>query len=650
MRPSAPPAILAARVTPACPEPVTGMRFTLLLVLATALLFAVFPELDLRASGLFWDPARGFFLRDAPWARLLYEWVPLLAGCAALAGILALLHNLVRRRSLGPFTSRRVLYILVALALGPGLVVNVVFKDHWGRARPRDVEEFGGDRRFTPAFVIADQCESNCSFVAGHPSVGFVLAGVAFVDRRRRKAWLACGIALGVVIGFGRIVQGAHFLSDVVFSGVFVLATCSLLARYVFRFPSGPGENGAPDTHGTPEPGSRAAARLGVLLGLLCSLAGTTPAPAQEVGDAPAGDGAIRLLAVGDIMMGTTFPDSSYLNPDLAAGANIADVLDAELLALLRTGDIVFGNLEGALFDGEGETKDCRDPELCYAFRSPERYAGFLRDMGFNLVSLANNHSGDFLDPGREATIGALERNGIAYAGLDREGARTSVRQLRDGTLVGLVAFSPNKGTLSINDSARAVSIIADLAARADIVVVSFHGGAEGADRTHVPHGEELFHRERRGDVRAFARAAVDAGAHVVLGHGPHVPRAVEVYRDRFIAYSLGNFWTYARFNLRGPNGLAPLLELRLAADGTLLGARLHSARQSGLGGPRLDRAGGALRLVESLTREDFPDAALEFDRDGTIRWPGGAGGDAPSAPEDKQSRGETRGHEEAGD
>jgi lipid A 4'-phosphatase len=115
------------------------------------------------------------------------------------------------------------------------LVVNAVFKEHWGRARPRDITEFGGTRTFTPAFVISDQCERNCSFVSGHASLPFAFAALGFLLRRRRWAIYAGAAAFGGLVGFGRIVQGAHFLSDVVFSGVFVFLVAYLLAHYVFR-------------------------------------------------------------------------------------------------------------------------------------------------------------------------------------------------------------------------------------------------------------------------------------------------------------------------------------------------------------------------------------------------------------------------------
>jgi hypothetical protein len=335
--------------------------------------------------------------------------------------------------------------------------------------------------------------------------------------------------------------------------------------------------------------------------------------------------GTVRILAVGDIMMGTAFPDSTYLDPRIVPGVSPEHLIGRDLVDILRSGDVVFGNLEGALFDVGGESKRCRNMDACYAFRSPEWYADLLADMGFNLMSLANNHSGDFLDAGRAATIAALERNGIVHGGLAQPGAVTGTLVLDDGTRVGLAGFSPNKGTVSIHDIDGLRKVVADLDRTHDLVIVSFHGGAEGADRTHVTREPEEFYGERRGNVYEFAHAAVDAGADVVIGHGPHVPRAVEIYRNRFIAYSLGNFWTWARFNLRGPNGMAPVLDLAVDREGRAVSARIVSARQMGLGSPRLDPGARAARLIEELSREDFPEVGLEFAADGTITWSGAA-------------------------
>jgi hypothetical protein len=332
----------------------------------------------------------------------------------------------------------------------------------------------------------------------------------------------------------------------------------------------------------------------------------------------------IRVIAVGDVMPGSAFPDEGFLDPRLVEGAGPEAVLGTELVALLRAGDVVFGNMEGVLWDSDAPpAKRCSNPELCYVFRGPESQASLLAETGFTLMSLANNHSGDWGPEGRDATISALRSAGIEIAGLDREDARTASLALADGTRVGAIAFAPNRGTLDLNDIPAARRRVEALAASHEVVIVSFHGGAEGADYTRLPKEMEVFHGERRGDVHAFAHAVIDAGADVVIGHGPHVPRAIEIYRDRFIAYSLGNFWTWGRFNLQGANGLAPVVDLRLDRDGRLLAARVHSARQPGRGGPVLDPDARAARLIAELTAEDFPESGTRVGTDGTVRWPG---------------------------
>jgi len=218
--------------------------------LVTALLasgFVWFAGIDIWFTGLFWNGVDGFFLRDAWWARLMYEIIPILTFSVVGIALLGLIVNAVRRRPLGPLRSRVFLYLIAVVAIGPGLVVNVVFKDHWGRARPRDVVEFGGAKTFTPAFVISDQCPKNCSFVAGHPSMAFAMVALGLLAARRRRVWLmTLAVTVGMVVGFGRIVQGGHFLSDVVFSAIFTVAIAVGLYR-LFGLDSGSSEENRSD-------------------------------------------------------------------------------------------------------------------------------------------------------------------------------------------------------------------------------------------------------------------------------------------------------------------------------------------------------------------------------------------------------------------
>lgn len=318
----------------------------------------------------------------------------------------------------------------------------------------------------------------------------------------------------------------------------------------------------------------------------------------------------ISIIGVGDIMMGTNYPDETYLPP------HDGKFLLQPLHDILQNATITFGNLEGVLLDGEGTVKKCRNPDLCYAFRSPEHYVYNLVDGGFDMVSLANNHTGDFGIEGREATSKSLYEAGIAFAGT-LEHPTTIIE--KEGIKFGMAAFSPNFGTVSIHDILNAQRIISELKSEADIVIVSFHGGAEGADHQNVTCETEFYYGENRGNVCRFAHSVIDAGADIVFGHGPHVTRSIDLYKDRFIAYSLGNFCTYARFNLRGENGIAPIIKVYTSSDGKFLKAQVTPIRQTGRGEPVIDKRNLAIRSLQRLLMEDFPDSQLMITDDGVI-------------------------------
>ncbi len=312
----------------------------------------------------------------------------------------------------------------------------------------------------------------------------------------------------------------------------------------------------------------------------------------------------MRLVAVGDVMMGSDYPSPHGLHPRLGPGGSVRSVLGPDLVRLLQSGDVTFANLEGVLADGGAAAKACAN---CYAFRSPLHYAEHLVNAGVTVASLANNHSGDFGQPGRDATVAALNARGIAAVGLDKPGLKTASLTLDNGLRVGIAAFAPNRGTVSFHDLDGAARLVADLARHHDIVVASVHAGAEGAAASRVPRQREIYLGEDRGDVHRIAHTLVQAGADVILGHGPHVPRAVELVDGKLIAYSLGNFWTYSGFLSWGVLGLGPVVDVSLNADGTVRDLTIHSTRQAGLGVPQLDPRDEARRFVLDRTRRDFP-------------------------------------------
>jgi poly-gamma-glutamate capsule biosynthesis protein CapA/YwtB (metallophosphatase superfamily) len=316
----------------------------------------------------------------------------------------------------------------------------------------------------------------------------------------------------------------------------------------------------------------------------------------------------IRIAAVGDIMMGTTFPEE-ILPPEDGA------TLFRAVAPLLAGHDVVFGNLEGPLTDVERSPK-CPKPRRngrpCFAFRTPPRYAARLAEAGFTAVNVANNHSLDFGMEGLDNTLAALDNAGIQPVG----GERVAVFTIEEKS-VAVAGFSYSLRTRYVHplrDVEAAREIVAGLKNRYDLVVVSFHGGAEGARAMRVADTEEEFMGEQRGNVVRFARAVVDAGADLVLGHGPHVPRAIEVYRGKLIAYSLGNFAVYSMFNIKGPSGLGYVLQAELDPEtGDVVRFRTPSVSLRHPGIPDPDPSGKAEALLRKLSEEFLagePDAA----------------------------------------
>ncbi len=328
------------------------------------------------------------------------------------------------------------------------------------------------------------------------------------------------------------------------------------------------------------------------------------PPLAEAVPVAQVGLSALRvsIASVGDMMIGTDYP-LNHLPDDDAVGF-LADVT-----ATISAADIAFGNLEGVLIDGGEPGKTCKNPAACYLFRSPTRYADHYRRAGFDVLSLANNHARDFTEQGRSSSMDAIAARGMQHSG--REGDFASVRA--GGLDVAFLSYAVTRNSNMMLDYELAFDTIREFSDTHNIVVVSFHGGAEGADATHIPFAEETYYGEPRGDVVWFARGAVDAGADLVIGHGPHVVRAMERYKDRIIAYSLGNFATYYGISVAGIKGIAPILTVTLAGNGSFIEGEIVSTVQRRPAGPDIDDRQRALHLLRDLSISDFGNAGLTF-------------------------------------
>lgn len=335
------------------------------------------------------------------------------------------------------------------------------------------------------------------------------------------------------------------------------------------------------------------------LLSLTLAIIGITPLHAQT----------LNVAMTGDIMMGTTFP--SIMLP-----ANDGRDLFRDAKDVLVGADLTLGNLEGAICDGGRSTKGVGPNS--YAFRTPTSYGHLLKEAGFDFLSMANNHANDFGLEGIESTERVLQEQDILYAGIAGRVESTIIE--RKGLTIGLCAFGHNSYTLKHTDLNTVGRIVDELVSCCDLVIVSFHGGAEGRTKSHLPNGPESFLGENRGSLRQLAHFCIDHGADIVYGHGPHVVRAMEVYKDRFIAYSLGNFCTPYNVSLTGISGYAPVVEININADGSFIDGKIHSFLQTRGIGPRKDPAGSVAREIRSLSITDIPQSEATIDTEGNIR------------------------------
>ena len=317
--------------------------------------------------------------------------------------------------------------------------------------------------------------------------------------------------------------------------------------------------------------------------------------------------GTVTIAAVGDTMLGIT--------PTLAPSPGT--YLGRMRAAL--AGDVVFGNLEGTLTDATASKCGAAPSSSCFAFRAPPEFARALRQSGFTVLSNANNHSFDFGQAGEDDTVRALHRAGIAQTGLPGEITIVRAKDFR----IAFLGFAPYPNTGSLTDLRAARKLIRRANRKADLVVCAIHAGAEGTAALHLTGGEETYLGEDRGDPEAFAHMAVDAGADLVLGSGPHVLRAMELYHGRLIAYSLGNFAGYHNFTLDGVLGESVVLRVTLAADGGFRSGRLVSVRLEGAGQPVPDPSGTAAALVAQLSRSDLGARGIRVGPGGTLRAPG---------------------------
>jgi cell wall-associated NlpC family hydrolase len=282
---------------------------------------------------------------------------------------------------------------------------------------------------------------------------------------------------------------------------------------------------------------------------------------------------------------------------------------------ILQDADVTIGNLHGSLFDqvnGKGKRAMAHSEYMI-----PTRYAKVLKEAGFDVLTVASNHGMDFGEAGRTSTIKTLKEAGLSFAGFNDGYEFASIQSC--GISIAICAFGHGKNIPSINDIDKATTLIKRLKQQYDLVIVSFHGGASGLPYSRVPFREERVGKQRRGDVCKFAHACIDAGAALVFGHGSQVPRAIEFYKNRLIAYSLGSFCTPSRTNMHKALSYAPLLKVQLTKNGELLTGKIYSFIQKHNSGPITDERNLAAKEIIRLSKLDFPKSDLIIEKEGWL-------------------------------
>jgi poly-gamma-glutamate capsule biosynthesis protein CapA/YwtB (metallophosphatase superfamily) len=315
----------------------------------------------------------------------------------------------------------------------------------------------------------------------------------------------------------------------------------------------------------------------------------------------------ITIQAVGDVIPGTNYPNHRLPN-------NQNQLIPKSVRTYLQGADILFGNFESSLTNHPYSTKDISKGQI-FAFRSPPGYAKLFADVGFDVFNIANNHAKDF------GLVGFRDTGkNLAQVGIDTVGHKNQILLLQANNVkVAMVGFAPYEYYNSIHDLEAAKDLISEAQKKADVVIVSMHSGAEGTAALRTKNQTEYFYGENRGNSVQFARTMIDAGADLVLGHGPHVPRAMEIYKDKLIAYSLGNFLGYRTLSTTAETGYSMILEVKLNQTGKLVGGKIIPVRMDKQGIPHIDQGFRTVGLLRDLMDKDFPKTAVEINRKGEI-------------------------------
>ena len=315
----------------------------------------------------------------------------------------------------------------------------------------------------------------------------------------------------------------------------------------------------------------------------------------------------VSIKAVGDMIPGTNFPYNKL--------PENKDRLFESVKSSLQGADILFGNFESTMTDYPYSSKGGGGGML-FAFRTPPSYAKIFKDVGFDILNIANNHSYDFNEQGFKDTIKNIDSNGMKAVGKRDQIVYQNVK----GVNVAFIGFS-NYGEVhnSLLELQAGAEVVKKARQKADIVVISVHAGAEGTGAQNVNNKNEFFYGENRGNMVLFSRTMIDAGADLILGHGPHVMRALELYKGKLIAYSLGNFMGYRTLSTAAELGQSLILDIKMTPKGDFVSGKVIPIELDSKGIPSVDNDFRSVGLIRRLTKSDFPNTPLTIDDNGQI-------------------------------
>jgi hypothetical protein len=333
----------------------------------------------------------------------------------------------------------------------------------------------------------------------------------------------------------------------------------------------------------------------------------------------------LRLCAGGDITLGSNLDSAWAINAEATLWSRFArradpDSMLVQVRPLFENADIVLVNIEGAIGDGPAFKKCGKKSKSCFAFRQPPAAADALRHLGGPTArvvgNLANNHSHDAGPDGLAMTQALLDSADVKITGADTLATRVITER---GDTVAILGFYTGSDSPDARDFAAVRRYVTRAVKDFGVVIVTMHLGAEGAKAQRTKNANELFVGGNRGNPVAFAKAALDAGATAVIGHGPHVLRAGEWRDSSLVLYSLGNLVNYGTFGLGEPMNHGAVACMNIDGPRSVSAAHIESTIQIAPGVVLADESGGSAALIDSLSRLDFPRTGVAVGADGSI-------------------------------